>query len=44
MIIREYLKSLLSLVKSGLIYGAEAVQVVGAKKWDLKQAVDAHSR
>ena len=28
MIIREYLNSLLSLVKSGIIYAAEAVQVL----------------
>ena len=38
MIIRVYLNSLLSLVKNGLIYAAEAVQVGGAKNWDLKQA------
>ena len=34
MIVRAYLNSLLSLVKSGLIYCAAAVQVAGAKKWD----------
>ena len=37
MIIRAYLNSLLSLVKSGLIYCAAAVQVAGAKKWDVSR-------
>ena len=36
-IIREYLNYLLSLVKSGLIYCAAAVQVAGAKKWDVSR-------
>ena len=43
MIIRAYLNSLLSLVKSGLIYCAAARHVDGAKKWDGKQAVDTPS-
>ena len=39
MIIRSHLNSLLSLVKSGLIYcaAAAAVQVAGAKKWDVSR-------
>ena len=43
MIVRAYLNSLLSLVKSGLIYCAAARHVDGAKKWDGKQAVDTPS-
>ena len=39
-IIRAYLNSLLSLVKNGLIYCAAAVQVAGAKKWDVKARSD----